>query len=57
MGHRAMVVAELFFEEVELTKENLIGEEGQGFKLAMMALDQRTGKHYRNLYRDRSESP
>jgi alkylation response protein AidB-like acyl-CoA dehydrogenase len=39
MGHRAMVVAELFFEGVELTKENLIGEEGQGFKLAMMALD------------------
>jgi len=39
MGHRAMVVAELFFEDVELTKENLIGEEGQGFKLAMMALD------------------
>jgi len=39
MGHRAMVVAELFFEDMELTKENLIGEEGQGFKLAMMALD------------------
>jgi acyl-CoA dehydrogenase len=39
MGHRAMVVAELFFEGVELTKENLIGGEGQGFKLAMMALD------------------
>jgi acyl-CoA dehydrogenase len=39
MGHRAMVVAELFFEDVELTKENLIGGEGQGFKLAMMALD------------------
>jgi len=39
MGHRAMNVAELFFENVELTKENLIGGEGQGFKLAMMALD------------------
>lgn len=39
MGHRALVVAELFFEDVELTPENLIGEEGQGFKLAMMALD------------------
>jgi len=39
MGHRALNVAELFFDEVELGKENLIGEEGQGFRLAMMALD------------------
>ncbi len=39
MGHRALNVVELFFEEVELTQENLIGQEGQGFKLAMMALD------------------
>ncbi len=39
MGHRAMNVAELFFDDVELSKENLIGGEGQGFKLAMMALD------------------
>jgi acyl-CoA dehydrogenase len=39
LGHRALNVAELIFESVELTKENLIGEEGQGFKLAMMALD------------------
>jgi acyl-CoA dehydrogenase len=39
LGHRALNVAELSFHDVELTKENLIGEEGQGFKLAMMALD------------------
>lgn len=39
LGHRALNVAELNFHDVELTKENLIGEEGQGFKLAMMALD------------------
>lgn len=39
MGHRALNVAELFFEDVELTSENLIGKEGEGFKLAMMALD------------------
>jgi acyl-CoA dehydrogenase len=39
MGHRALNVVELFFEEVELSRENLIGQEGQGFKLAMMALD------------------
>ena len=39
MGHRALNVAELFFEDLELSQENLIGQEGQGFKLAMMALD------------------
>ena len=39
MGHRAMNVAELFFDNVELSKDNLIGGEGKGFKLAMMALD------------------
>ena len=39
MGHRALNVAELFFEDLELSEENLIGQEGQGFKLAMMALD------------------
>jgi len=39
MGHRALNVVELIFEDVVLTKENLIGGEGQGFKLAMMALD------------------
>ena len=39
MGCRALNVAELKFNNMELTEENLIGEEGQGFKLAMMALD------------------
>jgi acyl-CoA dehydrogenase len=39
MGHRALSVAELFFEDVEVEGKNLIGEEGQGFRLAMMALD------------------
>lgn len=39
MGHRALNVVELFFENVEVGKENLIGGEGQGFRLAMMALD------------------
>ncbi|MFW9823611.1 MAG: acyl-CoA dehydrogenase family protein [Candidatus Thorarchaeota archaeon] len=39
MGHRALNVAELKFENVVLSEENLIGEEGEGFKLAMMALD------------------
>lgn len=39
MGQRALNVVELFFEDVEVGEENRIGEEGQGFKLAMMALD------------------
>jgi acyl-CoA dehydrogenase len=39
MGQRALSVAELKFENVELSEENLIGQEGQGFKLAMMAID------------------
>ena len=39
MGHRALSVAELFFEEVEVGEDSLIGEEGRGFPLAMMALD------------------
>ncbi|MFH1673779.1 MAG: acyl-CoA dehydrogenase family protein [Pseudomonadota bacterium] len=39
MGQRALNVAEVIFENVELSKENLIGQEGEGFKLAMMTLD------------------
>jgi len=39
MGQRALNVAEVIFENVELSKENLIGQEGDGFKLAMMTLD------------------
>ena len=39
MGQRALNVAEVIFENVELTRDNLIGKEGEGFKLAMMTLD------------------
>ncbi|AYD40499.1 acyl-CoA dehydrogenase [Clostridium fermenticellae] len=39
MGIRSAKVSEVFFENVKIPKENLIGEEGKGFKIAMNALD------------------
>jgi acyl-CoA dehydrogenase len=42
MGHCALNIAELLFEDMELSPRNLIGKEGEGFKLAMMALDRGT---------------
>lgn len=39
MGQRASDTAELFFQDVKVAKENLLGQEGDGFKLAMMAFD------------------
>jgi len=39
MGQRALNVVELFFEDLEVSEDNRVGDEGQGFKLAMMALD------------------
>jgi len=39
MGIRASVAAELFFEDCIVPKENLLGEIGKGFKIAMTALD------------------
>ncbi|MGE7918729.1 acyl-CoA dehydrogenase family protein [Viridibacillus sp. NPDC093762] len=38
-GIRAGNTGELFFEDVKVPKENLLGEEGEGFKIAMAALD------------------
>lgn len=38
-GIRAGNTGELFFEDVKVPAENLLGEEGEGFKIAMSALD------------------
>jgi glutaryl-CoA dehydrogenase (non-decarboxylating) len=40
LGIWAGSTGELFFQNVELPAENLIGEEGQGFEIAMYSLDQ-----------------
>jgi alkylation response protein AidB-like acyl-CoA dehydrogenase len=39
MGMRAVHTFELELDELRISKENLIGEEGQGFSLAMQTLD------------------
>lgn len=39
LGIRAGNTGELFFENVKVPKENLLGEEGEGFKIAMASLD------------------
>jgi butyryl-CoA dehydrogenase len=39
MGINASGTAELIFENMEVPKENLLGKEGDGFKIALSALD------------------
>ena len=39
MGIRASTAAELVFEDCRIPKENLLGQEGKGFKVAMTSLD------------------
>jgi len=39
LGQRASSTNELIFEDCQVPKENLLGKEGDGFKIAMMELD------------------
>ena len=40
LGIWAGSTGELFFDELEIPAENVLGEEGQGFEIAMYSLDQ-----------------
>jgi alkylation response protein AidB-like acyl-CoA dehydrogenase len=39
LGIRASTTTEIIFEDVKVPKENVLGEIGEGFKIAMMTLD------------------
>ncbi|HJZ85998.1 MAG TPA: acyl-CoA dehydrogenase family protein [Polyangia bacterium] len=39
MGQRASETSDVIFEDVKLTAQDLVGEEGQGFKIAMKTFD------------------
>ncbi|MBM7648101.1 glutaryl-CoA dehydrogenase (non-decarboxylating) [Bacillus ectoiniformans] len=39
LGIRAGNTGEIFFDQIKVPKENLLGQEGEGFKIAMSALD------------------
>lgn len=39
LGIRSSPTTEIIFEECKVPKENLLGQEGEGFKIAMMTLD------------------
>ncbi|MCB7429957.1 acyl-CoA dehydrogenase, partial [Erysipelatoclostridium ramosum] len=39
LGIRGSATSELIFNNVRLSKDHLLGQEGKGFKIAMMTLD------------------
>ncbi|OLO28978.1 acyl-CoA dehydrogenase [Alkalihalophilus pseudofirmus] len=39
LGIRSSPTTEIIFEDVRVPKENMLGQEGEGFKIAMMTLD------------------
>src|SRR5699024_12061713 len=39
LGIRAGNTGEIFFDNIKVPKENLLGEEGEGFKIAMSSID------------------
>ncbi|SFH24511.1 butyryl-CoA dehydrogenase [Desulfotomaculum arcticum] len=39
MGQRSLKVGQLFFEDVKVPQENILGNVGEGFKMAMSVLD------------------
>ena len=39
MGIRGSATCDLIFENCRIPKENILGKEGQGFKIAMQTLD------------------
>ena len=39
MGQRASNTTDVIFEDVKLTKKNVVGPEGEGFKVAMKTFD------------------
>jgi len=39
LGIKATSTAELIFEDCEIPRENILGDEGKGFKIALMTLD------------------